>query len=81
MVPFLTGTFLPELNVGTSHWLGSLEVQKLIGNGVVSQEGRSCMSDWKKGKGLYPSHASGDGFETVGNGLYLERDQVKRTSW
>ena len=43
LIPFLTGTILPAFGVGASLGLASSGVQKLIGNGFVSQEGRKCV--------------------------------------
>ena len=43
LIPFRTGTFLPELNVGTLSRLVSSGVQKLTGNGLYFKRGgRVC---------------------------------------
>ena len=50
LIPFLTGTVLPALGVGTLSGLASTGVQKLIGNGLYLKKG-SGVSDrnrWRK---------------------------------
>ena len=70
-IPFLTGTVLPALGVGTLSGLASTGVQKLIGNGLYLKKGGSACHIETDGEGLYLGPTSGKGFETVGNGLYL----------
>ena len=71
LIPFLTGTVLPALGVGTLSGLTSTGVQNLIGNGLyLKKEGSACQIE-TDGEGLYLGPTSGKGFETVGNGLYL----------
>ena len=45
LIPFPTGTVLPALGVVALSELASTGVQKLIGNGLYSQEGKRCVSD------------------------------------
>ena len=68
LIPFLTGTVLPALGVEALSGLASTGVQKLIRNGLYLKKGRYIETD---GEGLYLGSTSGEGFETVGNGLYL----------
>ena len=69
MIPFPTGTVLPELEVGALSGLASTGVQKLIENGLyLKNGGRVCQIE-TDGEELYLGPASGKGFETVGNGL------------
>ena len=71
LIPFLTGTVLPVLGVLALSGLASRGVQQLIGNGLyLKKGGRVCQIE-TDGEGLYLGPASGEGFETVGNGLYL----------
>ena len=70
-IPFLTGTVLPALGVGTWSELASTGVQKQIGNGLYLKKGSGVCRIETDGEGLYLGLASGKGFETVGNGLYL----------
>ena len=71
LIPFLTGTVLPALGVGTLSGLASTGVQKLIGNGLnLKKEGSVCRIETDE-EGLYLGPTSGKGFETVGNGHYL----------
>ena len=71
LIPSLTGTVLPALEVRTLSLLASTGVQKLIGNGLyLKKGGRVCRIE-TDGEGLYLGPTSGKGFETVGNGLYL----------
>ena len=71
LVPFLTGTVLPALGAGALSGLASTGVQKLIGNGLYLKKGSGVCRIETNGEGLYLEPASGKGFETVGNGLYL----------
>ena len=71
LIPFLTGTVLPALGVGTLSGLASTGVQKLIGNGLYLKKGGSVCRIETDGEGLYLSPTSGKAFETVGNCLYL----------
>ena len=71
LIPFLTGTVLPSLGVGALSGLESTGVQKLIGNGLYLKKGGSVCQIETDGEGLYRGPTSGKGFETVGNGLYL----------
>ena len=71
LIPFLTGTVLPALGVGTLSGLASSGVQKLIGNGLYRKKGSGVCRIETDGKGLCLGTASGKGFENVGNGLYL----------
>ena len=71
LIPFLTETVLPALEIGALSGLASTGVQNLIGNGLYLKKGSGVCrieTDWE---GLYLGPASGKGFETVGNGLYL----------
>ena len=71
LIPFLTWTVLPALEVGALSGLASTGVQKLIGNGLYLQNVgrlRQIETDWK---GLYLGATSGKEFDTLGNGLYL----------
>ena len=71
LIPFLTGTVLPDLGVGALSELASTGVQKLIGNELYLKKGSGVCRIETDGEGLYLGPASGKGFETVGNGLYL----------
>ena len=71
LIPFLTGAVLPALGVGALSELASTEVQKLIGNGLYLKNGSDVCEIETDREGLYLGPASGKGFETVGNGLYL----------
>ena len=51
--------------------MASTRVQKLIGNGLYLKKGSDVCRKETDGVGLYLGPASGKGFETVGNGLYL----------
>ena len=71
MIPFLTGNVLPALGVRALSGLASTGVQQPIGNGLcLKKGGRVCQIE-TDGEGLYLGPASGKGFETVGNSLYL----------
>ena len=71
MISFLTGTVLPALGVGALSGLASTGVQKLIENGLYLKKGSGVCRIETDGEGLYLGPASGKGFETVGNCLYL----------
>ena len=71
MIPFLTGTVLPVLEVGALSGLASTGGRKLIGNGLYLKKGSGVCWIETDREGLYLGPASGKGFETVGNGLYL----------
>ena len=71
LIPFLTGTVLPALVVGALSGLGSTGVQQLTENGLYLKKGGSVYQIETDGKGLYLGPVSGNGFETVRNGLYL----------
>ena len=71
LIPFLTGTVLPALRIGDLSGLASTGVHKLIGNGLHLKKGSCVCRIETDGEGLYLGPASGKGFETVGNGLYL----------
>ena len=71
LIPFLTRTVLPALRVGALSGLASTGVQTRIGNGLYRKKGGRVWqieTDWK---GLYLGPASREGFEAVGNGLYM----------
>ena len=71
LIPFLTGTVLPALGVGALSGLASTGEQNLIENGLyLKKGGRVCQIEID-GQGLYLVPASGKGFETVGNDIYL----------
>ena len=71
LIQFLTETVLPALGVGELSDLTNTGIQKLIRNGLCLKKGdRACHIEID-GKGLYLGQTSGEGFETVGNGLYL----------
>ena len=71
LIPFLTGTVLPALGFEALSVLANTGVQKVIGNGLhLKKGGRVCQIE-TDGEGLYLEPASGKGFETVGDGLYL----------
>ena len=71
MIPFLTGAVLPALGVEALAGLASTGVQKLIGNGLHLKRGSGVCRIENDGEGLYLGPVSCEGFETVGNGLYL----------
>ena len=70
-ISFLTGTVLPALGAGALSGLESTGVQKLIGNGLYLKKGSGVCRIKTDEEELYLGQASGKGFETVGNGLYL----------
>ena len=71
LIPFLTGTVLPALGVGALSGLACTGVQKLIEDGLyLKKESGVCRIE-TDGEGLYLGPASGKGFETVRNGIYL----------
>ena len=70
-IPYLTGTVVPALGVGALSGPAGSGVKKLIGNGLyLKNGGRLCHIETDE-SGLYLGHASGKGFETVGNSLYM----------
>ena len=71
LIPFVTGTVLPALGVGALSGLTSTDVQKLIRNGVYLKKGGCVYRIESDGEGLYLGPTSGNGFEIVGNDLYL----------
>ena len=73
LIPFLTGTVLPALSVGALSGLASSGVQKLTENGLYLKKGGSVCQIETDGERLYLGPTSGNGFETVGNGLYLNK--------
>ena len=71
LIPFLTGTVLSALGVEALSGLTSTGVQTLIQNGLYLKKGSGVCRIETDGEGLYLGPASGKGFETVGNALYL----------
>ena len=71
LIPFVTGTVLPALEVEVLSQLASTGVQKLFENGLFLKKGGSVSQIETDGKGFYLGPVRGKGFETVGNGLYL----------
>ena len=71
LISFLAGTVLLALGVGALSGLASTGVQKLIENGLYLKKGDRVGQIETDGEGQYLGPASGNGFETVGNGLYL----------
>ena len=71
LIPFLTGTVLPALGGGALSGLVNSGVQKLIGNGLYLRKGSGVCRIETDGEGLYLGPASGKGFETAANVLYL----------
>ena len=62
-IPFLTGTVLPALGVGTLSELVSTGVKKLIGNGLfLKKEIGMCRIETDR-KGLYLGPTSGKGLK------------------
>ena len=74
LIPFLTGTVLPALEVEALSGLASTGVQKLNGNGLYLKKGSGVCRIETDGEGLYLGPVSGKGFETVGNYLYLMKN-------
>ena len=66
LIPFLTGTVLPALEVGALSGLAGSSVQKLIRTGLYLKKGGSVCQRETDGKGLYLGPASGKGFKNVG---------------
>ena len=62
---------MPALGAGALSGLASTGVQKLIGNGLHLKKGSGVCRIETDEEGLYLGPASGKGFETVGNGIYL----------
>ena len=62
---------MPALEVEALSGLASTGEQKLIGNGLYLKKGSGVSRIETDGEGLYLGPASGKGFETVGNSLYL----------
>ena len=76
LIPFLMRAVLPALGVGELSGLASTGVEKLIGNGLFhKKEGSVCQIE-TDGKGFYIGPASGKGYETVGNGLHLMKQDA-----
>ena len=71
LIPLLAGTVLPDLAVGALSGLASTGIQKLIGNWLYLNKGSGVCRIETDGDGMYLGPASGKGFETVGNDLYL----------
>ena len=70
-IPFLPGTVLPALGAGALSGLARKGIQKFIGNGLyLKKDARVCQIE-TGGEELYLGPASGNGFETIGDGLYL----------
>ena len=59
LIPFLTGTVLPALDVGALSGLASTGVQKLIGNGLYLKNGGSVCRIETDGQGLHVGPKSG----------------------
>ena len=57
--------------MGPLSGLASRGVKKVIGNGLYFRKGGRVSQIETDREGLYLGPASGKGFETVGNGLYL----------
>ena len=70
-IPLRTGTVLPALGVGALSGLASTGVQKLIGNGLYLMKGSGVSRIETDEEGLCLGPVTGKGFETVGNGHYL----------
>ena len=73
LIPFLAGTVLPALGVGTLSGLASMGVQKLFRNGLYFKKGIGVCWIETNGDGLYLGPVNDDGFYTLRNGLYLKR--------
>ena len=71
LIQFLPETVLPALGVGALSGLASTGVQKVIGNRLYLKKGSGVCRIETDGEEFYLGPASGKGFETVGNGLYL----------
>ena len=71
LIPFLTGTVLHALGVGTLPGLASTGVQTLIGRMLYLKKRSGVRRIETYGEGLYLGPTSGKGFESVRNGLYL----------
>ena len=71
LIPCITGTVLPALEVGALSGLASTGVQKQIGNGLCLKKGDSVCRIETYGEGLYLGPTSDKEFESVGKGLYL----------
>ena len=69
-LPFLTGTVLPALGVGTLSGLASTGVQKLVGNGLHIKKGGCVCEVETDGRRLYLEPTTGKGFSKLGDGLY-----------
>ena len=81
VIPFLTGSVLPALGVEALSGPASTGVQKLIKNELYLKKGGGVCRIETDGEGLYLGRASGNGFETVGNGLYLMKQGVVEDSF
>ena len=77
LITFVTGSVLPALGDEALSGLASTGVQQLIGNGLYLNKGSGVFRIETDGEGLYLGPASGKGFETVGNGLYI----LYETEW
>ena len=75
LIPFLTGTVLPALQVGIISGLSSTGEEKLIGNGLHLKKGDRVSQIETDGEGLYLGPVNSDGFKIVGNGLYLMKQR------
>ena len=62
LIPFLTGTILLALGVGSLSALASTGVQKLNGNGLYLKKGGHACQIETDGEGLYLRPASGKEF-------------------
>ena len=71
LIPFLTGTVLPALGARALSGFASTGAQQLIGSGLYLKKVGHVYQIKTDGSGLYLGTKSGKGFETVGNGLYL----------
>ena len=59
LIPFLTGTVVPALGVGSLSGLASTWVQKLIGHGLYLRKESGVCQIETDGEGLYLGTASG----------------------
>ena len=80
-LPFLAKSVLPALGIGALSGLASTGMQKVIGNGLAGSHARlylkkgGCVCQVETdGKGLYLGPTSGSGFESVGDGLYIQKE-------